>query len=106
MGVASFTFYRAAMNFELPPQNRFRMMKTKQCAHQPSPSLNFFTKGPFQDEPRSVMSKIWRLLRCTRAVRRMLRDTKWFILMDEPCFVVKCTHVNFSVAILPFLLSL
>ena len=48
------------------------------------------------------MSKIWRLLRCTRAVRRMLRNMTWCILIDETCFVVKCTHVNFSFAILPF----
>ena len=31
--------FRAAMIFELPPSYRFRMMETKQCAHQHSRSL-------------------------------------------------------------------
>ena len=81
-------------------------MNTKQCAYQLSRSLKVCERDPFLDEPRRIMSKIWRLLRCARAVRRMLRNITWCRLIDETCFVVRCTHVNFSFTILPFLLSL
>ena len=82
------------------------MMKTKQCAHHLSRSHKVRQRVPFLDEARRIMSKIWSLLRCIRAIRNMLRNSKWCILMDETCFVVKCTHVKFSFAIPPFLLSL
>ena len=90
------------MNFEAPPQYRFRMMNTKQYAYQLSRSLKVCERAPFLDELRRNMSKIWRLLPCTRAVRRMLRNITWRILIDETCFIVKCTDVNFSFAILSF----
>ena len=41
------------------------------------------------------MSKIWKLLRCTRAVRCMLRNITWCILIDDTCFIVKCTTFKF-----------
>ena len=91
-----------AMNFEAPPQYCFRMMNTKQCAYRLSRSLKVCERAPFLDELRRIMSKIWRLLRCTRAVRRMLRNITWCTLIDETCFIVKCTHFNFSFAILSF----
>ena len=81
-------------------------MKTKQCAHQLSRSHKARQRVPFLDDARRIMSKIWSLLRCIRAIRNMLRNRKWCILMDETCFIVKCTHVKFSFAIPPFLLSL
>ena len=94
------------MNFEAPPQYRFRMMNTKLCAPQLCRFLKVCQRTPFLDELRRIISKIWRLLRCTRAVCRMLGNITWCMLLDETCFIVKCTHVNISVAILPFLVSL
>ena len=78
----------------------------KECAPQLCRFLEACHSTPFLDELWRIMSKIWRLLRCTSAVRRMLRNTKFCKFIDETCFVVKCTHLNLSFAILPFLLSL
>ena len=61
--------------------------KQKRCAHRPSPYLKICQKAQFANEPRRAVSKIWRLLRSTHVVRRMLRYIDWCIL----CVVVRAS---------------